>query len=193
MQGLQPTRAELSSALRSARRMAHRYGSIGIVEPDDIVQESMIKLLNKNDGKPANKAWLHKVVHTTVLDAGRAHVRECQFISRDSELDSDGSVSVLTQQNERLYIAPTAGIREDDDDIDPEVVAHLTNMLKTLKTPLRHALLLCAQGATYEEIARLTGAKVGTVRSRIHYARIYAREFLRDLIPDSIRAAQAAL
>jgi RNA polymerase sigma-70 factor (ECF subfamily) len=62
-----------------------------------------------------------------------------------------------------------SAVAEYEEAVDPEAV-HL--QLDGLSTAHREALVLrFIEGMSYEEIARVTGHTLGTVRSRIHYAK----------------------
>ncbi|HEY9871057.1 MAG TPA: sigma factor-like helix-turn-helix DNA-binding protein [Candidatus Obscuribacterales bacterium] len=54
-------------------------------------------------------------------------------------------------------------------------------MLDRLSEPLAKVLVLHVQGLSFKEIAELTGANIGTVRSRLHYARKRARQLMKKL------------
>jgi len=62
----------------------------------------------------------------------------------------------------------------------------IASSLKLLPDEQRIAVVLRdVEGFTYDEIASIVGASLGTVRSRIHYGRIKLRELLRPhLFPD---------
>ena len=63
-----------------------------------------------------------------------------------------------------------------DDDIE--------RALSTLPPEFRAAVVLCdVEGLSYEEIARILDAKLGTVRSRIHRGRAMLREALAHRAP----------
>ena len=61
--------------------------------------------------------------------------------------------------------------------------------LDALSPEFRVAVVLCdIEGLTYEEIAEILGAKLGTVRSRIHRGRALLRSALAHRAPASGRA-----
>jgi RNA polymerase sigma factor (sigma-70 family) len=81
----------------------------------------------------------------------------------------------------RLAAQPTAASAEPLDDRDPALAA----ALGALRDEEREAVLLLAWGElSYEEIARVTGVRVGTVRSRLSRARTRLRE---SLAPDVLK------
>jgi len=58
MQGIQRPKPKLHSILTAAKKMARRYGQIGLDEPDDIVQAAMLKVLKRTDERPMPMLWL---------------------------------------------------------------------------------------------------------------------------------------
>ena len=62
--------------------------------------------------------------------------------------------------------------------------------LATLPPDFRAAVVLCdVEGLSYEEIAEILGAKLGTVRSRIHRGRAQLRAALAHRAPAEGRVA----
>ena len=73
---------------------------------------------------------------------------------------------------------PTWRIADQTFDDDIEVA------LATLPPDFRAAVVLCdVEGLTYEEIAEIMDAKLGTVRSRIHRGRAMLRRALAHRAP----------
>ncbi len=64
--------------------------------------------------------------------------------------------------------------------------------LAALPPDFRAAVVLCdIEGLTYEEIAEILGAKLGTVRSRIHRGRAMLRAALAHRAPQGDRTRYA--
>lgn len=79
----------------------------------------------------------------------------------------------------RLITAPldVLGGRHDPGYAAVEDAEWLLSLLHRLNYRLRDALLLYeVQGLTIDEIAQVTGDSVGTVKSRLHHARVQLRE-----------------
>lgn len=82
-----------------------------------------------------------------------------------------------------------------DDKGDPEHLVledvldeRLQKALDSLPKEFRTAVLLCdAEGLSYEEIARVMGTSIGTVRSRIHRGRVALRKKLEEAYGASAR------
>ena len=72
-----------------------------------------------------------------------------------------------------------------------EATAALYGALRTLPDPYRDAVILCdLEERSYEDAARLMGCPVGTVRSRVHRARVLLAARLRPLTVSSGVAAR---
>lgn len=177
MEVMQLSTEEVNSLFLAAKRMACRYGRVGLQEPDDIVQATMIKLLKKDDGRKPTVGWLYKAVRSTAFDAGRSASRERHVIWNDPP----GDLRMVCEKADELryvYLSGGRPIRRDDIEID--LMPQLKNMLEELSMPLKQVLVLYSEGYSYQEIARLTNTNVGTVRSRLHYARKKAKSLLAD-------------
>lgn len=180
MYELQRTDAEINSIFAAAKRMARRYGRIGIQEPDDICQDALLKVLRKNNGRSPHASWLYTVVHNTAMDAGRKAVKEERVIWRDRDEADLSSVCERADQDGYFHnsITRSAGSVED---VEIDLLPQLKNMLSKLRKPLRQVLVLYSEGHSYAAIAAMTGTNIGTVRSRLHYARKRAKDLLGDI------------
>jgi len=174
MQEIRRFEKEIGSMFHEARKMARRYGRIGIAEPDDIVQAAMLELLNKNDGREANLGWMFKVVKSSAMDAGRQAKRERRVMSFDGLYDRE-------KLEESCLVREEAGR-----DLGIDLLPRLKDLFSRLSKPHAEAMVLYLEGHSYEEIADLTGMRKGTVRSRLHYARRQARSILSDLAQDEL-------
>lgn len=178
MQEVEATATGMGSMLMAAHRMARRYGRIGLLEPDDLVQEAMLKVLRKRDGKYPTPGWLFMAVRCSAIDAGRRATRERQFMICKHQSDA---IRVCEQADEYRYLCRSSAymVREDDSEVD--LMPGLKNVLEKLSKPLKQVLVLYSQGHSYREIAELTNTNIGTVRSRLHYARRRAKSLLGDM------------
>lgn len=83
------------------------------------------------------------------------------------------------QQHLRLIGAEENVGRDEIDSVD--VKDQITLALGSLSEEQRTAFLLLLQGLRYEEIARIVGVPIGTVRSRVFHARAHLRHRLAEL------------
>jgi RNA polymerase sigma factor (sigma-70 family) len=179
MQNIQRSTDEISSMFRLANSIARRYGKIGVHDPEDIAQMAMLKLLNRHDERPATNGWMFTVVRSAAYDVGRAHARELRYCASSDFFEN--AHAVCEKADESRYVHTRGTYIPSRDERDPDLIKRLIEMLQQLTKPLRDVLVLYAQGYSYEEIAELTQSKIGTVRSRLHYARKRAQTLLGDL------------
>lgn len=168
---------EITALYKAAYKMVRSYRQIGLLEHDDLVQNTMLKVLSRSDSSVPTMRWLFKVMRTTALDAGRGLAREpksvCQPLARYDEL-------IVAEQADEYDSACRNEAWQDEPEID--LMPRLKSLLENLRKPARQVLVLYAEGYTYGEISRLTRTPIGTVRSRLHYARRRAKDLLLDLV-----------
>jgi RNA polymerase sigma-70 factor, ECF subfamily len=130
----------------------------------DLVQETFINAFRHlstlhDDGKFGS--WLFGIAHQKCIQHWRRQSRE-------------------TKLQEELESAPATGEEAPFDLlIREEQEAEFMKLLEKLPMAQRSALLLhFIEGFSLEEIARITGAQLGTVKSRLHYAKRALRKLL---------------
>jgi RNA polymerase sigma-70 factor (ECF subfamily) len=134
-------------------------------DAEDVSQDAFLRAFHRLErfrGEAPFRSWLLRIAHNAALD----HLRR----RRPERLDEamlEGSVDESAQR-------PPAETLERRERID-----RLERKLRGLSGPHRAVLVLRdVEGLTYEEIATLTDAPVGTVKGRLHRAR---REFIEML------------
>ena len=120
---------------------------------DDLLQEiwlSAFRALPRLKDAAAFRAWLFRIARDRVCrEFRRARIEFCSY---------DGS---------RLE-----GIAEDHEPSETFDAESIRQHLNVLSPEHREALVLrFLEDMPYEDIARVTGSSLGTVRSRIHYAK----------------------
>jgi len=122
------------------------------------------------------RTWLLRIATNGCLDVLRSRKRR-PTVSIDAPIfDEEGD------ETDPLPIADT------DPSLDPESWALRTEVVETIQIGLgllpdeqRTALVLVdVQGFSYEEAAVISGANIGTVKSRINRARSKMRDYLRE-------------
>jgi RNA polymerase sigma-70 factor (ECF subfamily) len=171
-------RGALEELFRRYRSLAYRvaYRLLGN-EADalDAVQEGFVKVLLHLDtfqGRSTFKTWLLRVISNAALDLGRQRGRQ-EFISFDApEAGESEGPPALTEEN------PAHGLeRADLRDI-------LDDALASLPEPQRRTFVLHADAdLSYREVADVMGISIGTVMSRLYYARQKLRTFLTRRLP----------
>jgi RNA polymerase sigma-70 factor (ECF subfamily) len=168
-------RLALDELFRRYRQPAYRvaYRLLGH-EADalDAVQEGFIKALTHLhgfQGRSSFKTWLLRVVSNAALDLGRQRNRR-DAVSLDAPHASD-------LRDSRLLTADEAGRRLERDDLRHQ----LDKALDCLSDVQRQTFVLFADGElTYREIAEVMHTSIGTVMSRLFYARRKLRNYLNE-------------
>lgn len=139
--------------------LRHRVGDLSLAE--DLAAETFARAFaarrSFRDTGAGARPWLFTIATNLLRDEARARAQ--------------------TSTLRRLLRPPDPVLLELPDDPDPQLRAALA----TLRRDELDTLLLHAWGElTYEEIATVTGTRVGTVRSRLSRARARMRAALTD-------------
>ena len=163
------TRREFEERLAECGPLAYRVARGVLRNPadaEDVAQEALLRAYRRFDrlrDRNRFRAWLVRIAFRLALDRLRYGKRR---ELRDT----------LWSQPEHQPPAATA----EDLAASNEFQEHLENALAELPEKLRLVLLLAAmEGHTIDEIARMLGISMGTVKSRIFYARKQLAEKLR--------------
>ena len=170
-------RGALEELFRRYRAPAHRvaYRLLG-QEADalDAVQEGFVKALTHLDtfkGRSSFKTWLLRVVSNAALDLGRQRGRR-EVLSLSSPPSTDGQASYPHRTEN-----PAAGLEQED------LRRALDRGLSTLSEAHRQTFALHAEaGLSYREVAEALQISIGTVMSRLYYARQRLRAQLGGLL-----------
>lgn len=169
----QGERAALEELFRRYRLLAYRiaYRLLGREEDAlDAVQEGFIKALTHLEGfqgRSSFKTWLLRVVSNAALDLGRQRSRR-EAVSLDAREPGDNDPETLLTLHD-----PGLGLERE------ELRALLNRALATLPEAQRRTFVLHVDGElNYREVAEVLGISIGTVMSRLFYARQKLRAHL---------------
>ena len=132
----------------------------------DVVQEAFINATRhiaslRNDARFGS--WLFSIAHQKCIQRWRKRAKEETLLEEpiDNSIDdADGPVDLL--------------IKKEQEEI-------FMNLLHQLPLPQRSVLLLhFVEDFSLEEIASITGAQIGTVKSRMHYAKKTLRKLYEE-------------
>jgi len=158
-------------------------------DAEDTMQEVLLKSvphLSKFDSPKALVVWLYKVAKN-----------RCLMSRRRSKFAPNPDLSLEELMPDRKELEQMG----TDGSINPEVFAirseeagRLRDAIQQLPSQYRIVLVLRdMEGLTDEEVAEITGLRSGTVRVRLHRARLFVRkELMKGLKPRSRRAAVAS-
>lgn len=151
--------------------------SMGVVMPEleDLAQEVCIKLIGCRV-RVNYKSWLTVVARNVVADFYRREYRRVEGIRRSKEsMASDDIVSASKEETDsRLSSVPNPAKDILEFDFKEAIVQEFAR----LEAHQRQTMYLYIEGVPYDQIAALTKAPVGTVRSRIHYGKRKLRDRL---------------
>ena len=120
---------------------------------DDVLQEvwlTVLKKLGRLRSTEAFSVWLYRIARNKVYDGLR------------------GQRLIATFDDETTPVEEM----EDEGEFSPADAARIHQCLRRLTPEHRGVLVLrFMEEMSYEDVARVVGCKVGTVRSRIHYAK----------------------
>jgi RNA polymerase sigma-70 factor (ECF subfamily) len=170
-------RAALEELCRRYRQPAYRvaYRLLGN-EADalDAVQEGFVKALTHLSGfqgRSSFKTWLLRVVSNAALDLGRQRGRR-ETVSLDTNPNGEGSHPALLSLDETGLGLERADLR-----------FLLEQALGLLSSVQKQTFVLYAEaGLSYREVAEVMGTSIGTVMSRLYYARQKLRAFLDERV-----------
>lgn len=146
-------------------------------DASDLTQETFIKAfqaIGRFRGKSAFFTWIYRIaINTTVTFLKKRNRR--RFISYE-KIDEEVSNNELV---ERL----TASNRSEKGVLIGELQEKLNDALQKLSFKHRTVVILHEiEGLEHTEIAEITKASVGTVRSRLHYAKQQLQTYLQDYV-----------
>ena len=140
----------------------------------DAAQDVFLKVFREIEnfaGKSKFKTWLYRVAVNAALDLAR----------KKRPVESLDMTDVSQEEGERpkVIVEPGAGPR--DEASRRETRELLDQAIAQLSADHRAVLVLREwQGLSYEEIAEALNLEMGTVMSRIHYARKKLAEILKE-------------
>ena len=159
-------------------------------EAEEVVQETYIKVhqnLDKFRRQSSFAAWVFRIAHNICVDTLRERQRKggFQLVALDPQGGGDHEESAEGPGGVVSQVADASPCPEVELTLN-EQTQLIESSLKSLPDSQRAVIVLCdIEGFSYEEIAEIVGASVGTVRSRIHYGRLKLRELLEPYFSSS--------
>ncbi len=160
-----------------------------VQSPDDaadVVQDSFLNAfqsLHTFKGDAEFYTWLYRIAFNTAISLKR---KKRPSVSLESQARESG----IDPDDPSEYVRPGAALERTEDE------RQLNEAIARLSAEHREVLLMKdIEGLKYEEIADLLAVPIGTIRSRLHRARLELRGLLRvaDLSEDPGRAAENSL
>ena len=143
----------------------------------DLSQEVFIKAWNalpRFEAKARFSTWLYRIAHNVVYDW-----------TRKRKIESAGELNDEIFERERIdsssFTTPSGGETPDSSMSMGELRTKIEAALARLSPDHREAVLLKdVQGLSYKEIADVMECSIGTVMSRLYYARQKLQTMLKD-------------
>lgn len=158
-------------------RLAYRLTG-NAADAEDLTQDVFVRVFRSLDTYTPGtfEGWLHRITTNLFLDGAR----------RRQRIRFDALSDERAERIRSNVAAPHEAYADRTFDADVE------QALAALPPDFRAAVVLCdIEGLTYEEIADIVGAKLGTVRSRISRGRAMLRASLAHRAPAAGRTRYA--
>lgn len=148
-------------------------------EAQDVAQEVFIRAYENLSGfrrESSFQTWLYRIASNLTIDAARARQRRIsESFSLDKPMETEeGELNRELPAPDRgpIAMAESSQLQE----VVAEAIAQLSPKLKSVIT------LYDLQGFSYNEIAKILGCPIGTVKSRLFSARNQLQEILKSKI-----------
>ena len=160
-----------TAALRMTRNAA---------EAEDLVQETYLKAYRAFGSFQQGtnlKAWLYKILTNTFINAYRSRRR------RPEQTEIEDVEDLYLYRRLGGLEGATAGRSAEEEVLDHFTDSDVKEALESLPETFRMAVLLAdVEGFSYREIADIMEIPIGTVMSRLYYARQKLRGYLAPLV-----------
>lgn len=132
----------------------------------DLTQDAFIKAfqsINRFQGQSSFFTWLYRIaVNSTLTHLRKSRLRS--FFSFEKITEEDKSFEVVDKLTDKTGVERDVMVKELQEKLN-EAMQKLSIKHRTVVT------LFEIDGLSHEEIADVVGCSVGTVRSRLHYAK----------------------
>lgn len=146
-------------------------------DASDITQDTFIKAfqaIGRFKGKSSFFTWIYRIAINTTMTFLKKRGRR-RYISYE-KIDEEVS-------NSEIFERLTANNRTEKGALLQELQEKLNDSLQKLSPKHRTVVVLHEiEGLDHAEIAEITKTSVGTVRSRLHYAKQELQSYLQDYI-----------
>jgi RNA polymerase sigma-70 factor (ECF subfamily) len=161
---------------RRAYNLAYRLTG-NATDAEDVTQDAYVRAWNNfsnYDSSRSFEGWLFRIITNRVIDMRRRQKRVPMY-SLDTPIQGDEDGQMLAHE----FAAPDSNPEQLV--VGPIMEERLQQALAALPADYREAILLCdVEERSYQEIADSMDCAIGTVRSRIHRARVMLRKHLES-------------
>lgn len=145
----------------------------------EITQEVFVRIyknIHKYQQGTRFFTWAYCIAHNLAIDRFRR-----RKTASETEFDNDFQLNYNTSDSDALQ--PSLGINPELSCERAELRQQINNALNALSEKQRTIIILREiDGRSYEEIAEILDIQIGTVMSRLHYARVNLQNILKKYI-----------
>jgi RNA polymerase sigma-70 factor (ECF subfamily) len=149
-------------------------------DAEDCAQETFVKVYLGLKGfkfKSGFKTWLYQIAVNTCKNK----LASSEYRSRQNVIELDKPIQRF---DDTIYLEIEAKTNSPESVvIEKETAAMIMSAINSLPPPEKILIVLCdIEGNSYDEIAAITGLKLGTVKSKLARARHHLRSKLEGVI-----------
>lgn len=150
-------------------------------EASDVTQEVFIRAFQsfgRFDARSSVRTWLFRIAYNLCIDRARKVDRSVTEVGMAISPDSEEQIDVADNRWQPEMVA-----------MDQELQAAVEEGIRTMSEKLRTVLILHDREDTpYEEIARIVGTPIGTVKSRLFLARAHLQGVLKNYLQMEVKS-----
>jgi len=164
------TSNEFSSSIIGLKGNLQKYAMSLTLDRDnalDLVQDTFLKAIQNQDkfvDETNLKAWIFTIMKNTFINNYRRKMRE------NTMMDGTQELYYVNLPTDKGMISPESSYAEDE----------INKAINGLESEYREPFRMHVEGYKYEEIADKLSLKLGTVKSRIFFARQKLMNTLKD-------------
>jgi RNA polymerase sigma-70 factor (ECF subfamily) len=151
-------------------------------DAEDLVQETFLRAyqgLPNFDGRASLGTWLYRIATNLCIDHQRRRARRAPTVSYSALDDEDGEPAEWDFPDQQTPNPLEAALNRELEAVVEEAIGKLSPKLKTV------LLLYDVEELSYEEIARVLGIPIGTVKSRLNHARTQIQKAVVAYLSDA--------
>jgi RNA polymerase sigma-70 factor (ECF subfamily) len=151
-------------------------------DAEDLVQETFLRAyqgLPNFDGRASLGTWLYRIATNLCIDHQRRRARRAPTVSYSTHDDEDGETAEWDFPDQQTPNPLEAALNRELEAVVEEAIGKLSPKLKTV------LLLYDVEELSYEEIARVLGIPIGTVKSRLNHARTQIQKAVAAYLSDA--------